>query len=126
MLLIYEFRCNDTGKLFEVFFKSYADYQPDQVRSPFTGSANVTRIIRRVAIKKGGMFNTLMSGDESALADLENADPMMLGRALREMSDEAGEDLGTEFHDIVDRLEAGQSPDEIEASLPPPSPISEE
>ena len=74
MLPNYEFRCNDTGKLFEVFFKSYADYQPDQVHSPFTGSTNVIRIIRRVAIKKGGMLNTLMSGDESALADFENAD----------------------------------------------------
>lgn len=116
----YEFRCNDTGKRFEVTFKTIADYDPAQVRSPFTHSANVTRLIRRVAIKKGGgHLNALMNGDERMLSDLENADPQMLGRSLRDMADESGEDMGSEFHEIVDRLEAGQSPQEIESSLPP-------
>jgi hypothetical protein len=29
-----------------------------------------------------------------------------------------GEDLPAEFNDVVDRLEAGQSPEEIESALP--------
>jgi len=29
-----------------------------------------------------------------------------------------GEDLPSEFNEVVDRLEAGQSPEEIEAVLP--------
>jgi uncharacterized protein (DUF433 family) len=29
-----------------------------------------------------------------------------------------GEDLPPEFDDVVDRLEAGQSPEEIESALP--------
>ena len=116
----YEFRCNDTGKRFEVHFKSIADYDPAQVRSPFTNSTNVTRIIRKVAIRKGGgKLNAMLSEDESAMSDLENADPVALGRSLREMADESGEDMGSEFHDIVERLEGGQSPQEIESSLPP-------
>ena len=114
----YDFRCNDTGKKFEVHFKTYAEYDPSQVRSPFTGSSNVTRLIGKIAIKKGGSLSSLMDGDESALDDLENADPATLGRALREMADETGEDMGAEFGDIVERLESGQSPEEIEASLP--------
>jgi Flp pilus assembly protein TadB len=48
---------------------------------------------------------------------LEN-DPQTLGKMIRSMSKETGEDLGPEFNEVVDRLESGQSPGEIENSLP--------
>ena len=116
----YEFRCNDTGKTFEVHFKSIADYEAGEVTSPISGSTNVTRIIRRVTVSKAGSVNALMSGDENALNALENADPATLGRSLRAMAEESGEDMGGEFHEVVSRLEAGHSPEEIEASMLPP------
>jgi hypothetical protein len=118
---IYEFRCNDTGKPFEITFKSIADYEACQITSPFSGSTNVTRIIRRVTLAKAGStlsMDALMSGDEHALDALENADPATLGRSLRAMAEESGEDMGGDFNDVVSRLEAGQSPEQIEASLP--------
>lgn len=34
------------------------------------------------------------------------------------MGQEVGEDLGPEFDEVVDRLESGQSPEEIEQDLP--------
>jgi hypothetical protein len=35
------------------------------------------------------------------------------------MSDQmGGEELGPEFHEMVDRLEAGENPEEIEKSMP--------
>ena len=37
---------------------------------------------------------------------------------MRKMGGEMGEDLPPEFNDVVDRLEAGQSPEEIESALP--------
>jgi len=55
--------------------------------------------------------------DPAALAGLEE-DPQALGRMMRKMSREMGEDLGPEFDEVVDRLEKGQSPDDIEAALP--------
>ena len=33
-----------------------------------------------------------------------------------------GEDMGEEFHEVVDRLESGQPPEEIEKSLPDVNP----
>jgi len=55
--------------------------------------------------------------DESALDGLEN-DPQALGRMMKKMGKEMGEDLPPEFDDMVDRLEAGQSPEEIEKAMP--------
>jgi Flp pilus assembly protein TadB len=37
---------------------------------------------------------------------------------MREISREMGEDLGPEFHEVVDRLESGESPESVEKSLP--------
>ena len=55
--------------------------------------------------------------DPSNLEGLED-DPKALGRMMRQMSNEMGEDMGPEFDEVIDRLEAGQSPEEIEESIP--------
>jgi Flp pilus assembly protein TadB len=41
-----------------------------------------------------------------------------MGRWMRKMSREMGEDLGPEFDEVVGRLEAGEDPEEIERSMP--------
>ncbi len=55
--------------------------------------------------------------DPSALAGLEN-DPQAMGRMMRKMGKEMGEELPPEFDEVVDRLEKGQSPEEIEKEIP--------
>jgi len=41
-----------------------------------------------------------------------------MGRMMRKMGSELGEEMPPEFDDVVDRLEKGQSPDEIEKEMP--------
>jgi len=55
--------------------------------------------------------------DPAKLEGIEN-DPQALGRMIRSMNQETGDDLGPEFDEVVDRLESGQSADEIERELP--------
>jgi hypothetical protein len=45
---------------------------------------------------------------------------------LREMSSEVGEDMGPEFDEVMGRLERGENPDDIEASMPdlPDNPLT--
>jgi hypothetical protein len=56
--------------------------------------------------------------DPSFLSDVDENDPRSLGRMMRKMADEVGEDLGPEFDEVVGRLEAGEDPEEIEKSMP--------
>ena len=58
-----------------------------------------------------------MADDFSVVEGLEE-DPKALGKMMRKMGREMGEELPPEFDDVVDRLEAGQSPEEIESELP--------
>jgi len=64
--------------------------------------------------------NNRMESMTDSLGNLEamENDPQELGRMMRKMGSEMGEDLPPEFDDVVDRLEAGQSPEEIESALP--------
>jgi hypothetical protein len=55
--------------------------------------------------------------DPANLAGLED-DPKALAHMMREMGSEMGEDLGPEYDEVLDRLESGQSPEEIETSMP--------
>jgi hypothetical protein len=56
--------------------------------------------------------------DPSSLAGLDENDPKSMARWMRKMSSEMGEDLGPEFSEVVDRLEAGEDPEAIEKSMP--------
>ena len=55
--------------------------------------------------------------DPSALEGLED-DQRAMGQMMRKMSREMGEDMGPEFDEVIDRLESGQSPEEIEQAVP--------
>jgi len=56
-------------------------------------------------------------------SDIDNLDgiednPREMGRMMRRMGSEVGEELGPEFNEVINRLEKGQSPEEIEKELP--------
>jgi hypothetical protein len=56
--------------------------------------------------------------DPSFLSDFDEDDPRSMGRMMRRMADEVGEELGPEFEEVVGRLESGESPEQIEKDLP--------
>lgn len=114
----YDFRCDDCKWKGALTFKTYAEYDSAEKRCPRCKSKNLTRVIRRVAISKSETtrFETF-SDDDSMLDDLAEADPATLGRYMRRMSSEIGEDMGEEFNEVVERLERGEDPESIEASM---------
>ncbi|HNS64283.1 MAG TPA: zinc ribbon domain-containing protein [Anaerolineaceae bacterium] len=112
----YEYRCLDCRKRFQVFL-TYAEYGTRPVQCTHCGSANVQRKIGRVRVARSVESRLENMSDPSQLEGLEE-DPRALGQMMRKMSAEVGEEMPPEFDDVVDRLEAGQSPEEIEQALP--------
>ena len=117
---LYDYICQDCQKRFDIFL-TYAEYGSRPVVCPACGSKSTRRRIPRVRVAKSEDSRMeSLSGDFSdpnALAGLEN-DPQAMGRMMRKMGRELGEEMPPEFDDVVDRLEKGQSPDEIEKELP--------
>ncbi len=112
----YPFRCLDCKRRFEVFM-TYSEYGNQTVVCAHCGSSNVQRRISRVRIAKSEDSRLEDLSDLDDFSGLED-DPRALGRMMRKMSQEIGEDMGPEMDEVIDRLEAGQSPEEIEAAIP--------
>jgi putative FmdB family regulatory protein len=112
----YQYRCKDCKRRFEVFM-SYSEYGTRPVQCTHCASNNVERRIGRIRVARSEESRLENLADPSKLEGLED-DPRALGRMMREMSGEMGEDMGPEFDEVIDRLESGQSPDEIEKALP--------
>jgi putative FmdB family regulatory protein len=116
----YDYTCIDCRQRFDVFM-SFSEYGKRSVTCPHCQSVNVRRGIPRVRMMKSeeSRMDSLAGdfSDPSALAGLEN-DPQAMGRMMRKMGNEMGEDIPPEFNEVVDRLEKGQSPDEIEKEMP--------
>jgi putative FmdB family regulatory protein len=112
----YPYTCLDCRKRFEVFM-TYTEYGNTPVHCKHCNSKNVQRRIGRVRIARSEENRLESLADPSQLDGMED-DPKALGRMMRQMSQEMGEEAGPEMEEVIDRLEAGQSPEEIEEAVP--------
>jgi putative FmdB family regulatory protein len=112
----YEYRCTDCKHIFEIFL-TYQEYGTQTVGCPKCESSQLKRIIKPVRVTRSEQDRLESLADPEQLAGLDD-DPQALGKMMRQMSQELGEDMGPEFNEVVDRLEKGQSPEDIEKDLP--------
>lgn len=112
----YPYTCQDCNKRFTVFL-TYQEYDRAEISCPHCGSTNVSRRLGRVRFARSEESRLDSLADPSQLAGIED-DPQAMARLMKQMSSEMGEDPGPEFYEVVDRLEKGQSPEQIERDLP--------
>ena len=106
---IYEYRCHGCRRRTSVFVRSVASAKAP--RCEHCGSDRLSRLISRVAVvhASGGSLDNF---DESSMADVDENDPRSVARWARRMRDETGEELGPDFDEAIDQMEAGNFPDE--------------
>ena len=114
---IYEYRCQECKRRTSLFLRSFSQAENVQPHCAHCGSDDLTRLVSRVAVLHSEESRLDSLSDPSALNGLDENDPRSVGRWMRKMSGEMGEDLGPEFGEVVDRLESGESPEKIEESL---------
>ena len=113
----YDYICNNCNQRFDVFL-TFAEYGNKPVTCTHCQSKNVRRRMTKVRVAKSEDSRMeSMADDFSGIEGLED-DPRAMGRMMRKMGKEIGEDLPPEFDEVVGRLESGQSPEEIEKEVP--------
>lgn len=115
---IYEYICRDCRKRVNLFFRTFAAATNEAAVCPECQGSNLHRLVSRVAVMKSEESRMESLADPSLMAGLESEDPRALASFMRRMSDETGEPLDGEMNEVMNRLEAGESPDVIEQSLP--------
>lgn len=113
----YDYICNNCNQRFDVFL-TFAEYGKKTVTCTHCQSKNVRRRMTKVRIAKSEDSRMeSMADDFSGIEGLED-DPKAMGRMMRKMGKEMGEELPPEFNEVVGRLESGQSPEQIEKEVP--------
>jgi len=107
---IYEYRCLACRKRTSVFTRSIG--APAQATCEHCGSGHTSRVISRVAVLRptSDEFDSL---DESSLADVDENDPRSMARWVRKMSRQMGEPLDAGMEADLERMEAGEMPDDF-------------
>ncbi|MEW6567312.1 MAG: FmdB family zinc ribbon protein [Chloroflexota bacterium] len=113
----YEYRCLNCKKRVAIY-QSYEEYGRSPVQCPRCGSSHLQRLISRVRVARSEDSRLESLSDPGSWGDIDEQDPRSVARLMRKMGQEMGEELPAEFDEVVDRLEAGQSPEEIEDSMP--------
>jgi len=110
----YDYICNNCDQRFDVFM-TFSEYGKKTVTCAHCKSKNVRRRMTKVRIAKSED-----SRMESVASNFEgfDDDPKAMGKMMRKMGKEMGEEMPPEFDEVVGRLEAGQSPEEIESAVP--------
>jgi putative FmdB family regulatory protein len=112
----YEFQCLDCKKRFEQFI-SFNNYGKKEVVCPHCQSLKVQRRIGKVRVSRSEDSRLEDLSDPDALEGLDE-NPQSMGKLLRKMKSQVGEEAGPEFDEVVGRLESGETPDQIEAEMP--------
>lgn len=107
----YDFRCRECEKTFTVTFARVNDVDDADPRCPACGAGSPRRLIRRVAILTDEDTRMERLLDPARLAGVDENDPHEMGRLMREMAGELGEDAGPEMTDAIERLESGDESD---------------
>lgn len=107
---IYEYRCHACRKRTSVFTRSIG--APAQATCEHCGSGKTSRLISRIAVLRpdSDEFDSL---DESSMADVDENDPRSMARWVRKMSRQMGEPLDAEMEADLERMEAGEMPDDF-------------
>ncbi len=113
----YDYRCDNCKSLVGIFL-TYAEYGQKKVTCPNCGSPKLRRRIGRVRVARSEEARLDSLADPSNFGDLDENDPKSMAKMMRRMSSEVGEDMGPEFDEAMERLEAGESPEEVEKSVP--------
>ena len=112
----YDYRCDDCSKR-SIIYQTYEEYGESPVECPHCGSKNLQRIIGRIRIAKSEDARLDDLSDPSDW-DFDESDPKSMAKMMRKMGNELGEDMPAEFDEVVDRLEAGEDPENIEKDMP--------
>ncbi|TAK29904.1 MAG: zinc ribbon domain-containing protein [Chloroflexota bacterium] len=111
---IYEYRCQHCKRKSSLFLRSFSSTVEPQC--PHCGNHAMSRLISTFAVLRSEDDRLEALSDSSTFSDLDENDPRSIARWARRMGNEMGEDLGPEFDEMVDRMEAGEMPDEAESA----------
>ena len=113
---IYDYHCQECKRHVTLPI-SYDEYDVASPSCPHCSGDKLQRLISGVRVLRSEDSRLESLADPSSLGDLDENDPSSVGKFMRRMSRDMGEDMGPEFDEMVGRLESGEDPESIESDI---------
>src|SRR5918999_6406233 len=113
---IYDYRCQDCRRRVSLFYQTFSGAESATPTCTNCGGGNLSRLVSRVALLKSEESRLDDMSDPSAFGDIDENDPRSMARWARKMGDSLGEDMGDDFNEMIDRMEAGEVSDDDEGA----------
>ena len=108
---IYEYNCADCKRRVSLFYQTFSAAGAAVPTCPNCGSLHLSRLVSRVFQLKSEDAQLEDLSDPSSFGDLDENDPKSVARWARKLGQQMGEDLGDDWSEMVDKLEAGEDMD---------------
>lgn len=105
---IYEYNCATCKRRVNLFYQTFSAAAAATPTCPNCGSVELSRLVSRVFQLKSEDSQLEDLADPSSFGDLDENDPKSVARWARKLGSQMGEDLGDDWGEMVDRLEAGE------------------
>jgi putative FmdB family regulatory protein len=109
---IYDYRCLDCRRRVSLFYQTFSGAESATPTCTSCGGGNLSRLVTRVALLKSEESRLDDMADPSMFGEIDEGDPRSMARWARKMGDSLGEDMGDDFNEMIDRMEAGELPDD--------------
>lgn len=97
---IYEYRCNECGKISEfLIIKTGEDFIPQCKKCR---SKKMTRVLSRVRVVRSEESRLESLADPSKWGDVDEKNPKSMARWMKRMGKELGEDMGEDIDQMVE------------------------
>jgi putative FmdB family regulatory protein len=97
---IYEYRCEDCGKISEfLLIRTKKAFVPQCKRCK---SKNMTRVLSKVRVIRSEESRMESLADPSKWGDLDERDPKSMAKMMKRLGKEFGEELGEDADQMVD------------------------
>ena len=110
---IYEYRCESCKQKTSVLVRNVATFTAPVCSR--CGSSNLARLISNFAVLKSEESRLDDMADPAMFGDVDENDPRSVARWMRKMGSEVGEDMGPEFDEMIEKMEAGEMPEDFGA-----------
>jgi putative FmdB family regulatory protein len=108
---IYEFRCNACKRRVSVLQRSIS--VSTATVCPKCGGSDLSRLVSGFAVVRSEDQRLDSLDDDSLMSGVDEDDPRSVAAFARKMQDKLGEDAEPEFEEMIDRMEAGEMPDDL-------------
>ena len=106
---IYEYRCTKCRQRTSTFVRSFSP--PESVQCGHCGSQETKKMMSSFVSLKSEESRLEELESPASWGDVDEKDPKSMARWMRRMEHAMGQDLGTDFEELAEQVEAGDGPE---------------